>query len=116
MAIDPPTLKWPFLLQLETIGSNEGQACPMNSLEKHTLRTKESTHRHLGQNRRIRVVLWRRLEHCDLSRSICVQGQDARFVLVAIAIVGCRPDRHELLVEEVLVSFHHKLVSARYEG
>jgi hypothetical protein len=76
----------------------------------------KKTHHHLGQNRMIGIVLRRCLKHCNLPRSIHIQCQDARCVLVAITVVGCRPDRYQLLIEEVLVPFHHELVSARYEG
>ena len=110
------SLERPLLLQVETIGSNEGQAYPTSSLSKYALAMKESAHRHLGQNRWVRGILRRRLEHCNLPRPIRIQRQDARCVLVAVAVVGSRPDRHELLVEEVLVTFHHKLVSTRYES
>jgi hypothetical protein len=101
---------------LEAIGSSAGRACPRNSLTKHELRTKEPPHRHLGQNGRIRVILRRCFEHRNLPRSIRVQRQDARCVVVAVAVVRCRPHCYELLVEEVLVPFHHKLMSTCYEG
>ena len=107
---------WPFILQVETIGSNEGQAYPSEIVSEYALEMKNSAHRHLGQNRWIRVILRRGLEHCDLPRTIRIQCQDARGVLVAVAVVGCRPDGHKFLVEEVLVTLHDKLVSTRYEN
>ncbi len=47
----------------------------------------------------------------ELAVALVVERQDGGDVSAAVAVVGGRPDGHELLIEHVLVTLLHKLVS-----
>lgn len=51
------------------------------------------------------------VELLELAVALVVERQDRGDVSAAVAVVGGRPDGHELLVEHVLVTLLHKLVS-----
>lgn len=59
--------------------------------------------------------VWHRSEELWLSRVDVLKDHDGGDVPAAVAVVGRRPHRHQLLVEHELVAFVHQLVCAADE-
>ena len=55
------------------------------------------------------------LEDLKVTLQILVHLHDRGNIPTAIAVVGSRPDRHQLIVEHPLVSLHHQLVRSADE-